>query len=151
MPDLSKRMVFGKILGKQKPKIITPPYFGGVFDCLECSGLCAQVCHRDLLSLEDGVVKFDTKKSGCDFCEECAKICPNGVLSPLNQAIIDAKTTINVNACLAWNDVICYNCFDICKFKAIDYLGVFRPMINEKCVNCTECVSVCFKNAICIE
>ncbi|ALV24863.1 ferredoxin-type protein [Campylobacter iguaniorum] len=149
MPDLSKRALFGKILGaNEKPQDIMPPYFGGKFDCLECDLLCIKACHRDVLIYEEGRVKFDTSKLGCDFCKECANVCPNGVLSLENPAIINAKTFINVNSCLAWNDVICYNCYDVCKFKAIEYFGVFRPVINQKCVNCGECLSSCFKSAI---
>lgn len=48
-------------------------------------------------------------------------------------ANINAKALINVT-CLAWNGVICYNCQDACEYKAISYLGVFRPVVNDKWV-----------------
>lgn len=144
---LAKRAFFNKLFLKEAT-VITPPYFGGEFNCLSCSGLCVDACHLDLLSLENGIVKFDSNKRGCDFCEQCAIVCPNSVLNLENGAFINAKTSINSNECIAWDGVICYNCQDICKFNAITYFGMFRPVINDKCVNCAQCVSACHASAI---
>lgn len=58
------------------------------------------------------------------------------------------KLQINTATCLAWNGVICSNCADVCHARAIEFLGLFRPVINEKCDNCNECISSCFKGAI---
>ena len=58
------------------------------------------------------------------------------------------KLQINTTTCLAWNDVVCSNCADVCHARAIEFLGLFRPVINEKCDNCNECISSCFKGAI---
>ena len=63
----------------------------------------------------------------------------------LNQA---QKLQINTATCLAWNNVVCSNCADVCHARAIEFLGLFRPVINEKCDNCNECISSCFKGAI---
>ena len=63
----------------------------------------------------------------------------------LNQA---QKLQLNAATCLAWNNVVCSNCADVCHARAIEFLGLFRPVINEKCDNCNECISSCFKGAI---
>lgn len=58
------------------------------------------------------------------------------------------KLRINTATCLAWNDIVCSSCADVCHAKAIEFLGFFRPVINQKCDNCNECISSCFKGAI---
>ncbi|MCI6988604.1 MAG: 4Fe-4S ferredoxin [Campylobacter sp.] len=132
----------------KKASKIPPPYFGGEFDCKECEKLCVINCPREVLKSSGDEVEFLPNQKGCNFCEICAQICPENVLNLANGKFIKAKTTIKVNVCLAWNSVVCYNCFDACKFKGIEYLGMFRPVINSNCVNCSECVGVCFVNAI---
>ena len=148
MPDLSKRTIFSKILGQKRSNVIPPPYFGGKFDCNECDGKCTFVCERELLNLENGVVKFDASNIGCNFCEKCAIECPNEVLNLENGAFINANTVIDVNLCRSWNGVMCSSCQDVCGFRAIDFFGMLRPVINDKCTNCGECISSCFKSAI---
>ena len=58
------------------------------------------------------------------------------------------KLQINTATCLAWNDIVCSSCADVCHARAIEFLGLFRPVINGKCDNCNECISSCFKGAI---
>lgn len=60
----------------------------------------------------------------------------------------EQKLQINTATCLAWNDIVCSSCADVCHARAIEFLGLFRPVINEKCDNCNECISSCFKGAI---
>ena len=108
-------------------------------------------CQRELLEFDDGRVKFNQYKLGCNFCKECAIACESIGKSVLNLAYpakINASVEINTATCLAWNEVICYNCLDICKFRAIEYLGMFRPTVNDSCVGCSECVSVCVNNSV---
>lgn len=130
---------------------IHPPYFSGEFNCDDCTAPCVSSCKRNLLRFEDGVVKFEVLNLGCNFCEDCAKACKSIGKNTLNlefSRYINAKAIINVNSCLAWNFTVCYSCYDVCLYKAIDYLGVFRPVVNDKCVGCGECVSSCFKDSI---
>lgn len=144
-----KRAIFDKILRREN--FISPPYFSGKFDCDDCEAVCINACDKDLLKFDGKKVKFMPNEKGCDFCRKCAVSCENSkhlTLSLKFPAKIHAIAEISVNACLAWNSVVCYNCFDICKFKAIEYFGVFRPVINNKCVGCAECIGSCFKNAI---
>lgn len=58
------------------------------------------------------------------------------------------KLQINTANCLAWQGVICNNCADVCALRAIEFLGLFRPRINERCNSCDECITSCFKGAI---
>ncbi len=152
----TRRELFNKILGagKTAPKAITPPYFSGEFDCTLCDAPCVGACERELLSFEEDKVVFKVKKLGCNFCEACAVACEQAGRKSLGLNFaksVNAKVSIEVNSCLAWNDTICYNCQDACKFRAIDFLGVFRPMINERCTGCGECFDVCFKNSLKME
>ena len=118
----SRRELISKILGaKPAPKFIDPPFFSGEFDCAGCDASCVSACEKELLSFENERVVFKVKKLGCDFCEECAKACQSSGRRTLNLSSpksINAKVSINVASCLAWNDTICYNCLDACKFKA---------------------------------
>ncbi|AQW82358.1 4Fe-4S ferredoxin [Campylobacter pinnipediorum] len=150
---MQRRELFGKFLGADKnaPKFITPPYFSGEFDCKDCLAPCVDSCNRELLSLKEDRIVFEVKELGCNFCKDCALACEQNQTSVLNinnPSKIIAKTSIDTSTCLAWNGVICYNCQDVCRFNAINFFGVFRPMINDKCVNCGECFYVCFKSSI---
>lgn len=138
--------LFSRLTGDKKP--VNPPYFGGKFNCKDCNALCVASCDRNLLKFNEESVEFVTNEYGCNFCEKCAKACPNGVLSLENKHTINAFAKINVNSCLAWNDTICYNCYDVCKYGAIEYFGVFRPSINKSCVGCGECLGSCFIKAV---
>lgn len=147
---INRRELFAKFK-QREPESISPPYFSGEFDCVNCPAPCVDSCDRNLLEFDNGRVKFDHNKLGCNFCKECAIACEStgkNVLNLSNLAFINANVEINTATCLAWNGVICYNCLDICKFRAIEYLGMFRPTINDKCVGCSECVSVCVNNSV---
>jgi anaerobic sulfite reductase subunit C len=41
--------------------------------CIGC-GLCQEICRKDAIFVEDGVVFFDREK--CDFCGDCISSCP---------------------------------------------------------------------------
>lgn len=150
---IDRQNLFAKFR-QREPRIIPPPYFSGEFDCVDCHYPCVSSCHRELLEFDGGRIKFIPDKLGCDFCKECAVACESAgksVLNLSNPAVINANVQINSATCLAWNEVICYNCLDICKFRAIEYLGMFRPTINDKCVGCSECVSVCVNNSVIVK
>lgn len=147
---IDRRNLFAKFK-QREPRLIAPPYFSGEFDCINCHAPCVSSCQRELLEFYDGRVKFNQYKLGCNFCKECAIACESIGKSVLNLAYpakINASVEINTATCLAWNEVICYNCLDICKFRAIEYLGMFRPTVNDSCVGCSECVSVCVNNSV---
>lgn len=87
-----------------------------------------------------------------------SKILPKGSAEfsekPLNESLeqnsenSEQKIQIDTHKCLAWNGVVCSTCADVCHARAIEFLGLYRPMINEKCDNCNDCLTSCFKGAI---
>lgn len=137
----------------KQEKITRPPYFQNeaIFftNCITCKGLCATVCEENIIIIQnDFTPKLDFSVSGCTYCDKCAKICPNNVLVLEQKKHIDVKIKIDVLSCLSWNKTMCFSCKDPCLDKAIDFLGMFRPSINDKCTSCGFCVKVCPTNAI---
>ena len=157
MGDVSKREAFASLASrfkKNKKSLTRPPYNEDetLFKlCLECENKdCISVCKEDIIKLdEDQIPYLSFKKSGCTFCEECAKICQHDVLVLNQKHWIRSKFQIDTNSCLAWNSVMCSSCRDMCNENAISFLGVFRPTIDiQKCTNCGFCYGVCPPYAI---
>ena len=155
---MKRRELFSSLASsfKQKEKqekILRPPYFNdeSIFftNCISCEGLCSTVCEENILFIqEDFTPKLDFSNSGCTYCDECAKVCPNDVLKIEYKKIIDAKIEIDLLSCLAWNQTMCFSCKDPCLDDAIDFLAMFRPSINNNCTSCGFCIKVCPTNAI---
>jgi ferredoxin-type protein NapF len=121
-------------------------------ECPSCEDKpCIPVCDEEIIkTLEDGTVFLDFSKRGCTYCDDCAKACPNDVLV-LDENIdrINAHIELDMTKCVAWHDVICSSCRDVCYDRAIKFLGMFRPEINyDNCTNCGFCVGVCPSYAI---
>ena len=61
----------------------------------------------------------------------------------------EGKTLIiDKDKCLAWGKTMCFSCKDVCKDDAIDFFGMFNPVINDNCTHCNLCVEVCPSKAI---
>jgi len=138
---------------EKQEKILRPPYYEdeSIFltNCIECDGVCSTVCEENIIVLqEDKTPKLDLTISGCTFCDECAQACPYNVLSVEHKRNIDAKIEIDILKCLAWNDTMCFSCKDPCLDEAIDFIGMFRPEINENCTSCAYCLKYCPTQAI---
>lgn len=155
MADVSRREAFSSLASRfkktkdDKPLHVRPPYNEDehLFQiCLECEGKsCISVCEEDIIKLDGDKIPFlSFENSGCTFCEECANVCPNEVLVLNQEHWIRARFNIDINSCLAWNNVMCSSCADACDESAINFLGVFRPTINmEVCTGCGFCYGVC--------
>jgi len=138
--------------GSLKPRIY-PPYFDQKSDfdkCLECEEKkCIEACEENILFIEDNkpIIKFNR---GCTFCDECANACELDVLKIDNKKEkLNCEIIINPKKCVAWNQTICFSCADVCIDKAIDFYGMFNPIINEdKCTSCGFCVGVCPSDAM---
>lgn len=51
---------------------------------------------------------------------------------------------LNYASCLAWNQTMCYSCKEACMEDAIQFNGLFKPVIlEEKCTYCGDCAPVC--------
>ena len=141
---------------ERQEKIIRPPYFEDetlfANNCQECEGNCAKACELNIIQIqEDNTPKLDFSNSGCTYCDDCAKACPNEVLNIEYKKNIDAKISIDIIKCLSWNNTMCFSCKDPCIDDAIDFIGMFRPEINDKCTSCGFCLKVCPTSAIKIE
>ena len=155
---MERRELFSSLVSsfkkdKKQEKIIRPPYYidEDIFftNCKNCGGLCATVCEENIIFIqEDFTPKLDLNSSGCTYCDECAKVCPNEVLNLENKKNINAKIEIDILACLSWNKTMCFSCKDPCLDDAIDFLAMFRPNINDKCTSCGFCIKLCPTNAI---
>ncbi|MDA3968519.1 4Fe-4S dicluster domain-containing protein [Helicobacter ibis] len=132
--------------------------------CNSCQGECISACALELQSVGGiGVLKHNGKISyidfgvnGCLLCGKCASACPSGVLLEDCEANFNFMVKIDELNCLAYNKTMCYTCKDMCVSQmgnkgAIEFLGMFYPKINNECVSCGFCISVCPTNAIVLE
>ncbi|WP_104722478.1 4Fe-4S binding protein [Helicobacter mesocricetorum] len=168
---LNRREFFHSLLsyGKQKEEklFVLPPYN---FDrslfyksCQECQKDCIEACNR---VCKEGIIKnngeyvyVDFGIDGCKLCGECAIACPNGVLEVKeeedwkNGANWNVAIVIEEDLCIAHQKTMCYTCKDICQSvlgisNAIEFIGLFYPKINQKCIGCGMCIKSCPSNAI---
>jgi len=153
MIDNKKRNFFRRVSSPFK-SFIYPPYFNKKEDflnCMECKEKeCQKACEENIIFIENEkpVIKFGI--NGCTFCDKCAAACSNNVLkTEYKKNKINAEMIINTKKCIAWNNTICYSCQDICEENAIEYNGLFNPIIDLNiCTGCGFCISVCPVNAI---
>lgn len=138
-----------------RQKILRPPYYRdeNAFHkgCMECEDKpCATVCEEQIIIIgEDGTPKLDLSVSGCTFCDDCAIACEFDVLHVEAMKKIEVKIEINVLECMSWHKTMCFSCKDPCAENAIEFLGMFRPTINEeKCTSCGLCMHTCPVQAI---
>lgn len=127
------------------------PYLPGFISekmdhCRVCeTSACQNVCEEGIVfRSENGLPKLDFSKRGCTFCGECAHSCESDCFAAEPVKKLDALAEIGILACLAWNNVICRSCGDVCNDKAISFTGMFNPQINPSlCTGCGFCIGVC--------
>jgi len=149
---LDRRAFFKKALLPKKEGIY-PPYYEKEEDfekCIECEEKdCLRACPEAIIEIKENKPVLNFRKSGCSYCNRCAEVCLKDVLRVESRRRIDADFLISSVKCLAWNGVMCYNCFDSCEERAIVYYGVFKPQIKkDRCTGCGFCVAVCPSDAI---
>ncbi len=139
-------------------KFIRPPYYRIESDfttlCIQCREKnCIYACDEEIIELrEDSTPILNFANNGCTYCDDCAKACPLDVLSLENKKQINAKFSIDLLKCMSWNQTMCFSCKDPCLDDAIEFLGMFRPQIDENlCTSCGFCLKVCPTDAITLE
>ena len=142
---------------KQRSEPIRPPYCKDkdlfISECPRCENIpCVAACKENIIKISsDKTPCLDFSKTGCTFCDECAKVCERGVLSCDDdiEAKIDVNVSIDIVKCISWNGVVCYLCKDVCYDDAIEFLGMLRAkIVSDKCTGCGFCYGVCPTNAI---
>ena len=133
--------------------ILRPPYFKDkdsfYKECIDCDGLCATFCEENIIKIEKNKTPYiDFSNGGCTYCDECAKNCPKDVLKIEYKHNIEVNIQIDMLKCLSWNSTMCFSCKDPCLDNAIEFLGLFKPSINDNCTSCGFCISYCPTNAI---
>lgn len=119
-------------------------------NCILCSSKeCAEVCQESIIIiLDDETPSLDFSKSGCTYCDLCAISCSGEVLKIEDKKQIEVKIEIDILTCLSWQNTMCFSCKDPCLDNAIEFLGMFRPSIQNSCTSCGFCIKVCPTNAI---
>ena len=135
------------------PKAIHEPLF--VKACDAC-GECIELCETGVLTADvSGRPVLDFHKAQCTFCGACAKACP----APAFEVIHSRDWTVTAritNDCLNVADVTCRHCLVACEAAAIRFAprlgGSFIPVVvDEMCIGCGACVSVCPARSIVAE
>ena len=143
---------------KEEVLLVRPPYGSSesLFqsECPACeSKACVASCDEKIIVIgAEGSPILNFSKSGCTFCEECAKACEADVLSLENSETSEktnAMFRISTEACVAHHGVICFSCKEPCIDDAILFNGMFNPVIDEdKCTGCGFCMGRCPTQAI---
>ncbi len=123
-------------------------------ECVLCtSKACVSACEQKIILIrDDGIPILNFSKTGCTFCEDCAKVCEANVLSLENvhtSEVINARFIISTDGCVAHHDVICFSCKEPCIDDAILFNGMFNPVIDMNlCTGCGYCLGRCPTKAI---
>ncbi|MBE0490718.1 MAG: 4Fe-4S dicluster domain-containing protein [Sulfurospirillum sp.] len=159
MRNMQRREVFSSFASRFKKtdtSIVRPPYCDQIelFNqkCPACIDKpCVNACNEKIIFIDkEGLAALVFDQNGCTYCEKCALTCMGAVLSlTCKDMRIQATFSISTQKCLAWQSVMCSSCLDACNERAIQFFGVFRPIIKkESCTNCGMCVSVCPSDAL---
>lgn len=127
-------------------------FLAGCTQCLECIPACeTQILVRDKLGYPK--VDFSLGNQECSFCEACIKSCPEPLFKhQKNTAPWPAELTIAAD-CLAYNEVFCQSCGDVCETRAISFgfngSAIPKPEVDlEACTQCGACLVTCPQDAI---
>lgn len=122
--------------------------------CVRCCR-CIEVCHTHALVpavIEDGVLvmktpKFDFHRGSCDFCNECADVCPTDAIKHVDSFDPEAGcigvAVVQTDRCVAYFNG-CRKCAEQCPFEVISLNENGYPVVDEKrCNGCGVCEFIC--------
>ncbi len=120
--------------------------------CARCEA-CVRACPNQVIrpaGLDAGLERFytpglDFDRSYCMRCGTCGQVCPTGAVISLPEDKIKLGTaSIDTRQCLAWNDVRCLVCDEVCPKRAIGEAKKLRPRVEEDvCIGCGQCQLNC--------
>lgn len=153
------RILYPKVYARPDTQIPLPGALANresfIEACIGC-GLCGEVCppkcvqfHTVDGSAESNMPYIDPAKKSCTLCGLCMEVCPTNALTvtPIREVDMGIAQIDRV-ACYPWVDKgICGACVSVCPLgdEAISYEfgNFYRPVVNEGCVGCGQCVEVC--------
>ncbi|MHC0035625.1 4Fe-4S dicluster domain-containing protein [Pseudoneobacillus sp. C159] len=142
---------------EQEKECFRPPGAGTELDfltsCTRC-GKCKDVCPEGIIKLfpsQAGAKMMNTpyldpNQSPCSFCLECIDSCPTDalLLSHYTTNPPIGKAKIRLNACIAYQNVMCDYCVRACPAEGVMKLVNGKPVVDEEyCIGCGACVSQC--------
>ena len=121
--------------------------------CGECERVCpVQAIH--MLGTETGLAAgtpaLDVNLRACVMCADmpCAAACPTDALEVPDSLWADvrmARIEINIDRCIAYQDMECGVCARTCPVGndalALDAIG--RPVVGAACTGCGVCINAC--------
>jgi ferredoxin-type protein NapF len=120
--------------------------------CARCE-TCVRACPNQVIrpaGLDAGLERFytphlDFDRSYCMRCGTCGQVCPAGAVISLPEDKIKLGTaSIDPTRCLAWKDVRCLVCDEVCPRRAIGEAKKLRPRVKEDaCIGCGQCQLNC--------
>ena len=123
--------------------------------CIGC-GLCGEVCPPRCIRFyqRDGgdaanTPYIDPRAKSCTLCGKCMEVCPCDALGVIPLTEIDMGIAqIDRNACYPWVDRgVCGACVVVCPLgeRAIsfEFATFYRPIVQDGCIGCGQCVEVC--------
>jgi len=148
--------------GRWKKLPIRPPWSvmeqEFIASCTTECRACEQACPENIIVLGRGRYPYiDFTKGECTFCERCVDACESGALAKnFSEQPWLIKATINMDACITNQQIICRSCEECCDVSAIKFIpkigGVSSPSLSaDNCTGCGACISVCPSQAIAIQ
>ena len=105
--------------------------------------------------MENGVARIDT--AACTGCGTCAKICPRGIISMVDQAssptasVVTCKNTMagaKTRKVCSVGCIGCQKCAKTCPTQSITVENNLARIDTDTCIGCGTCIEVCPTHAI---
>lgn len=115
-------------------------------------GSCAEACHFDAITIQDGVAKVHKEK--CTGCGACVKACPRQLIElvpAVQKAFVDCRSHDKGVAMKELCKVGCIGC-GICAKNCPENMILITDNLATigygLCTNCGQCAEACPKHAI---
>ncbi len=134
-----------------------PPWHQDKLDtdlCQDCDAPCLSACEPRIIKrypdghLLAGRPYLNFAESGCTFCGDCASACPMKLDYAGNPPKL-GQVKLDIQSCLAWNDVFCISCRGHCDHGALSLDQRRRMHLDaDACTGCGRCLPVCPNKAL---